>query len=70
MKQQSAAKWLQERVSRANERLFAAEQKLGHCSVEYLLAQFKEQRDYQSKPMSRKYTFFLENDRMYFNTCY
>jgi hypothetical protein len=54
MKQQGAAKWLQERISRANERLFEAEQKLGDCSVQYLLAQFKEQRDYQSKPMSRK----------------
>ncbi|KAF9503608.1 hypothetical protein BS47DRAFT_1369416, partial [Hydnum rufescens UP504] len=43
MKQQGAAKWIQERVARANEHLFEAEQILGDCLIQYFLAQFKEQ---------------------------
>ncbi|KAF9510370.1 hypothetical protein BS47DRAFT_1364575 [Hydnum rufescens UP504] len=35
-----------------NEHLFKAEQKLDDHSIQYFLAQFKEQHDYQSKPMT------------------
>jgi hypothetical protein len=62
MKQRGAAKWIQERVARANERLFEAEQILGDRSIQYFLAQFKEQRDYQSKPMTRKYSSLLKGE--------
>jgi hypothetical protein len=62
MKQQGAEKWIQEWVVRANECLFEAEQRLGDHSIQYFLAQFKEQCNYQSKPMTHKYSSLLKGE--------
>jgi hypothetical protein len=47
-------KWLWDRVHRTQRRLDEARDKLGSHSIEYLLRQFKEQRDYHSKPVARQ----------------
>jgi hypothetical protein len=49
-------KWLRDRVNRAQRRLADAEEKLASSmfSVEYLLQQFREQRAYHSKPITRQ----------------
>jgi hypothetical protein len=53
-KRMGMGKWLQVRIDRLQGCLEEAERKLGDRSISYLLGQFKAQREYHSRPVSRQ----------------